>query len=240
MQFMDNIPSLHAQLYPLIEVALSKMDGAYLSQLNAKNNNWLPAYQNIFSAFSEPLANTKYILLGESPYPRAQSANGYAFWDNSVNLLWSKTGLSKEVNRATSLRNMIKMFLYARDDLKHDMSQSAIASLDKSHYLQTLSELFNKFLDNGFLLLNSSLIYSENMVAYHAKHWRVFIDSILQQIFQYNRDITLLLLGKISNQYANYCGINTMIAEHPYNLSFITNPKVNDFFRPFDFIGKCN
>ncbi len=200
----------------------------------------MPAKENIFSAFSEPLPNTKYILLGESPYPRAQSANGYAFWDNSVNSIWSKTGLSKEVNRATSLRNMIKMFLYARYDLKQDMSQSAIANLDNSNYLQTINELFNKFLDNGFLLLNSSLIYSENMVMYHAKHWRVFIDSILQQISKYNSDITLILLGKISKQYSNYCGIKTIEAEHPYNLSFITNPKINDFFRPFDFIGKCN
>ena len=38
-------------------------------------------------------------------------ANGYAFWDAAVNELWSDNGLSKAVNRATSLRNFIKMLL---------------------------------------------------------------------------------------------------------------------------------
>ena len=43
----------------------------------------------------------RYVLFGESPYPRAQSANGYAFWDAAANSLWAEEGgLHQLLNRA--------------------------------------------------------------------------------------------------------------------------------------------
>ena len=106
-----------------------------------------------------PLSSVRTILFGESPYPREGSANGYAFWDAAVENLWSDSGLSKAVNRATSLRNFIKMLLLARGDLNHDFSQPAIAQLDKSTFHRTADEFFTGLLNKGFCY--SSLCQSQ-------------------------------------------------------------------------------
>jgi uracil-DNA glycosylase len=63
-------------------------------------------------------------------------------WLNQHSDLWSKTGFSKEVNRAASLRNWLKMMLVARGDLQEDYSQAAIAAIDKSQYWQTAERFF--------------------------------------------------------------------------------------------------
>src|SRR5690348_5345377 len=112
MRELFNLQAADPSWQQCLAEALTKMDSAYLEELYA-NAHWLPGSKNIFNAFSLPVSKTNYVLFGESPYPRAVSANGYAFWDAAVNQLWSDTGLSKTVNRATSLRNIIKMLLIA-------------------------------------------------------------------------------------------------------------------------------
>lgn len=236
MQFSDNISALDVNWQTILKNGLAHMDSEYLQSLHT-NYDFLPNADSLFSAFTQPLANVRYVLLGESPYPRPLSANGYAFWDNAINSIWSETGFSKELNRATSLRNFVKMLLFARGDLSTDFSQAAIAKLDKSTYIQTISQLFNSLLQEGFLLLNSSLIYSAGKVPLHARNWRPFIDYILQQLIAFNPATHLILLGKISEKFTELNFANTMIAEHPYNISFITNPFVNKFFKPFDLLG---
>jgi len=232
---LNFIKQTHPEWHDILIKALSQMDQTYLCELQSMSN-WLPGEKSLFAAFNLPLASTRYILLGESPYPRAQSANGYAFWDNSVGLLWSTTGLSKEVNRATSLRNWIKMLLYARGDLIDNFSQEAIAKLDKSPYVKTAKALFGAFLAHGFLLLNASLVYSEGKVNYHAQKWRPFIHSLLEQLAPYNPKLQLILFGNIAKQVPEAGWFPSLIAEHPYNLSFITNPSVVAFFKPLDLL----
>lgn len=231
--------NVHPSWRPIIEKALAGMDQDYLQTL-LSDDHWLPGQDKIFSAFSLPLEKTRYILFGESPYPRAASANGYAFWDAAVKTLWSETGLSGSVNRATSLRNMIKMLLLTRGDLnKSDLSQSAIAALDKTSYVTTGAEFFGNFLKNGFLLLNATLVFhSAKQVKEDAKHWHKFMDSLLQQIPP--SSVELVLLGGIAKQVKSLPSASHFkyfIAEHPYNLSFITNPQVQGFFRPFDLLS---
>src|SRR5476649_135262 len=132
-----NLDSVDPSWQACLNQALAKMDPDYLAQLY-HNSAWLPGHEKIMNAFTLPVNKIKYILLGESPYPRAKSANGYAFWDAAVTDLWSETGLSKPVNRATSLRNFIKMLFIAAGmlDANHT-TQPDIAQLDKSHLIQT-------------------------------------------------------------------------------------------------------
>lgn len=230
------IQKTHPQWHHILSKALANVDQHYLRQLQS-NDDFLPDIDSLFAAFSIPLEQTNYILLGESPYPRAASANGYAFWDNAVGCLWSETGLSKEVNRATSLRNWLKMMLIARGDLGNDCSQTAIAALDKSQYWQTAAQFFNSLLDKGFLLLNASLVYSENKVRYHAQHWQPFIHSLFNQLADYNSSIQLILFGRIAQQVPETNLSLGLMAEHPYNLSFITNNMVLEFFKPLDLLS---
>lgn len=228
---------VHPQWLPLVERALDAMSFGYLQQLVA-SDGWLPGLPNVFAALSRPLETTQYLLLGESPYPRAQSANGYAFWDAAVSSLWSETGLSKPVNRATSLRHLVKMLLHARSDLKQDFSQDAIAKLNKTHYICSLSELFQNLLANGFLLLNASLVYEPKRVPYHAKQWRPFITSLFQSLSESKPDLQLILLGRIAQQIPNRTLFTCFEAEHPYQLTFMQNPKVLTFFEPFNLLEK--
>ena len=184
------------------------------------------------------MSKTEYLLLGESPYPRAESANGYAFWDANVHELWSEKGLSKAVNRATSLRNLMKMLLFAREDLSDDFSQLAISGVDKSSLVHTIDELFQNMINSGFLLLNASLVLSQERVSYDARHWKIFIDCVLHQLSELKPSIKLLLFGKIATQIEQKEQFECLIAEHPYNISFITNSKVIDFFKPLDLLKK--
>jgi uracil-DNA glycosylase len=145
-------PSWHACL----SQALAAMDQHYLEKLYT-TQSWLPGPQNIFAAFSLPVSKVNYLLFGESPYPRAQSANGYAFWDAQVTDLWSPEGMTKKVNRATSLRNLMKMLLVAEGLLKPPhLTQPDIVSVNKDSLIQTNNEFFQNLLGHGFLLLNAS------------------------------------------------------------------------------------
>ncbi len=78
---------------------------------------------------------------------------GMHFWDAAVGDLWDHRGLSKPVNRATSLRNFIKMLLLARGDLSHDFSQATLAALDKSSYVKTASPIVSKSAESGFFIV---------------------------------------------------------------------------------------
>ncbi|MBS0359549.1 MAG: uracil-DNA glycosylase [Proteobacteria bacterium] len=235
-----NLDSVDSSWVPLITTALETVDPLYLESLN-KNNQWLPGKDKIFAAFSLPISETRYILFGESPYPRAASANGYAFWDGAVDELWSETGLSVPVNRATSLRNWIKMLLIAEGALDpSDTSQTAIANLDKSNKVKTIQEFFNNLLNHGVLLLNASLVLSEEQVRKDAAAWKPFMQSLLNQIWAINSNIQLILFGKIAEtiQKLDIPSFKQFVTEHPYNISFIHNEKALDFFRPLKLLGK--
>tara|TARA_R110000868_G_scaffold8205_3_gene42485 strand:- start:79222 stop:79938 length:717 start_codon:yes stop_codon:yes gene_type:complete len=233
------LKNVHPSWQPLIETALEQVDESYLTEL--QRSDWLPGPSNIFNAFSLPLENTRYILFGESPYPRAQSANGYAFWDAAVTDLWSKTGLSKPVNRATSLRNIMKALLIANGNLsKADTSQPAIAQLDKSDMIVGINELFANLLSKGFLLLNASPVFrSAKLVKADGKAWLRFIQALLEQLR--DEPIQLVLWGKIAQVIEKLPisqHFSSIVAEHPYNLSFVTNPKILNFLNPLNLLEK--
>ena len=235
---MQNIiQKTHPEWQFILRRSLKTMNRDYLKTLQ-DNTDWLPELDLLFSAFNQPLSSTRFILFGESPYPRKASANGYAFWDASVDSLWSETGLSKAVNKATSLRNLIKMLLFARGCLTNDFSQAAIARLDKSKYIQTASDLFRALMQHGFLLLNATLVYSPGKVPYHARQWRPFVENLLNQLGDYDPSLQLVVLGKIAEKIPETSLLPGLLAEHPYNISFITNPKVVAFFKPMDLLGQ--
>lgn len=232
---------VHPSWRPIIQDALQQMDPHYI-ELIQKDPNWLPGHEKIFNAFSIDLKQTNYILFGESPYPRAQSANGYAFWDGAVNNIWSEKGLSKQVNRATSLRNFIKMLLVAHNYLEPEQtSQEQISNLDKSGFVQTLPELFHNLLNQGILLLNASLVLSSQSVRKDAKAWQPFVNHIIGELAKIRPDCCLILLGNIAKEIDKLPATKNMLhfcAEHPYNVSFINNPAVIDFFKKFNLLAE--
>lgn len=228
----------HEDWRPLLDQALKSVPPDYLQSL-LSDQRWLPGVNQLFSAFRRDLHHCQYILFGESPYPRTESANGIAFYDAAVIDLWSDIGLSKAVNRATSLRNILKTALLAegliRAEPDNRIPQSSIAKLDKSPLIQTIQQLFDAFQQRGLLLFNTTpVLHPERKPASEARYWSAFVNSLLQQIDLHKTELpTLLLWGKIAQQIVHMpaaASYPKIISEHPYNLSFIHNPEMLELF----------
>jgi len=196
-------------------------------------------YLNAFKTL--PKDKVKYILFGQDPYPREQSAGGYAFIDTKVKNLFNATGLSKEVNRATSLRNFVKMALVASHALDiSDTSQEAIAKLDKTHLIDSIEELRLNFEKNGVLLLNTALIFTDKKDSTkHVKAWRPFIKTLLKEL---EADAPkLILFGTHAKELKKHLPLDhfeTIELEHPYNHTFIANPKAHELFGSMHLLEK--
>ena len=221
-------PSWHG----VLEKAFEAFDSDYLHYLQT-NSDYFPNQSNLLNAFKTlPLNKTKYILFGQDPYPRVQSAIGYAFIDGKVSSIFSKNGLSKEVNRATSLRNFMKMLLLCEGDLKDDFSKEALAKVDTSRYIQSIHQLRENFEKNGVLLLNMALVFSSKEESKkHIKAWRGFVQNLLAMLHE--EEIELILFGKMAEDIEKFEEAKKFkkhILPHPYNISFITDPKAHTLF----------
>lgn len=241
---MSNIDTLiahsavHAQWRPLLAEALDQLDTNYMRDL-VYDDSWLPGLDSLFAAFRRDLHNVKYILVGESPYPRKESANGIAFFDAAVDDLWSENGLSKAVNRATSMRNILKTALLAEGHIEIDtngkISQQSIACIDKTKLIKTMDELFASLHSRGFLMLNATpVLHSDRKPAKEAPYWLPFVDRILELIaVTLENKVNLILWGKIAESIEALPAsrhYHKLKCEHPYNISFITNPKMQSLF----------
>ncbi len=236
-----SLAAIDSSWQSILDTASTQLAPEYINYLRERDD-WLPGHAALLSAFSLPLPKVNYILFGESPYPRAASANGYAFWDAAVADLWAPTGLSKAVNHATSLRNFIKMLCVCHGLLNpEDTSQTAIAVIDKTPLITTIGELFNKLMQCGFLLLNATLVLSQRGVKKDAKAWQPFMGKVLHELYAKRPNIELILCGRVAQMIdalPSAQGFRKLYAEHPYNLSFIHNPEVQAFFRPFNLLTR--
>lgn len=236
-------PSWHAALRSGME-AIAQADPAYLGVL--AQDNYLPTEGRLFAAFKQPISQVRYVLVGEGPYPRAASATGVCFMDGAVGSLWSDKGLSKQVNRATSLRNFMKMLLVADGALQADNTSgdalagiAAQAQQDSAGTVQTLADLQANLEGHGFLLLNASLVFREHVAPVKdARAWKPFFETVLRALAEHAQTCgeprpTLVLWGKIAEQLHSLPlvdGFPRAVAEHPYNLSFIEHSGMQTLF----------
>ena len=234
-------PSWHPVLIKGLE-AIAAAHPAYLPAL--ADDSYLPTGQRLFAAFALPLEQVHYVLVGEGPYPRAESATGVCFMDGAVHSLWSDLadgGLSKRVNRATSLRNFMKMLLVADGQLhESDTAGTALAECAvrarSGAAIGTLAELQQRLTDHGFLLLNASLVFRPHVAPVKdAKAWLPFFATVIDALAAREEQPRLVLWGKIAEQLNKLPAVRAMpqaVAEHPYNLSFIANREMHALFGP--------
>jgi uracil-DNA glycosylase len=235
--------NVHESWREIVENAYGALDTKYRDFLE-NSHTYFPDFDNFLNAFKTlPRDKTKSILFGQDPYPRKESATGYAFVDGAVKMLFSDKGLSYEVNRATSLRNFIKMLLLASNCLKkEELTQQDIARLDKKELINSIYEWKNNFEKEGVLLLNSALVFTKkDDVKKHAKAFSSFMRVLLGKLAHEN--IEIILLGSISKEIEqllppihNFCLFH---ACHPYNIEFITDKKVLDRFSKMELLKRC-
>ncbi|MDY7573093.1 uracil-DNA glycosylase [Actimicrobium sp. CCI2.3] len=236
-------PSLLAGLQ-----AVDRADPAYLSAL--VQEDYLPTRGRLLAAFAQPIDSVRYVLVGEGPYPRADSATGVCFMDGAVDVLWSEKGLSKSVNRATSLRNFMKMLLVADGTLTpgHTSGEAMVvagaqALQPGSNHIQTLPQLQQNLSRQGFLLLNAALVFRSHVPPVRdARAWMPFLETIFAALVDRPVPPTLVLWGKIAAQLDGLPGMDRfpqLVAEHPYNLSFIDNGSMQKLFGPMQLL-RCS
>ncbi len=237
-QQLLNRSRVHPQWRPLLLEALQQLEDDYIERL-LRDANWLPGLDRLFAAFRRDAENVRYILIGESPYPRKESANGIAFFDAAVTDLWSQNGLSKAVNRATSMRNILKTALQAEGlvhaDAEGKISQQQIAQVDKTGLIQNMEALFDNLHRRGFLMLNATpVLHQQRKPAKEALYWKGFLDKILELLAEMvPRTATMVLWGKIAEAIEDLPASNSyqrLKCEHPYNISFIQNPLMRNLF----------
>jgi uracil-DNA glycosylase len=227
--------------------AVAAANPGYLPAL--AEDDYLPTQGRLFAAFAQPLQRVKYVLVGEGPYPRAESATGVCFMDGAVGELWSETGLSKPVNRATSLRNFMKMLLVASGQLQPDdtggaaLAPVATSMRGNGSTIRTLAQLQDNLTAEGFLLLNAALVFRKHVTpAIDARAWLPFLRTVLAVLAAVGgRDAppTLVLWGKIAEQLRSLPETERFpqaVAEHPYNLSFIRHEGMRALFGPMDLL----
>ncbi len=223
----------------------------YLDSL--ENSGFLPTQGRLFAAFSLPVDQSRFVLMGEGPYPRETSASGYCFMDGAVEELWSDDGLSKPVNRAVSLRNFIKMLLVADGYLRPDdtgkdaMKQFVENSLKPDQtFIQTGQELQANMIHSGFLLLNAALVFRKGVpAAKETRYWQPFLNTVLEALAVRHASleppVTLVLWGKMAERFQSQfeeTGYRIAVSEHPYNLSFIGNGVMQSLFQPLNLLKK--
>lgn len=224
-------------------LALAAANPGYLATL--AEDDYLPTGGRLFAAFAQPLQQVRYVLIGEGPYPRAASATGVCFMDGAVDQVWSDTGLAKPVNRATSLRNFIKMLLVADGQLQADASSGAalapLAQAARSNrMIQTMAQLQDNLHAQGFLLLNAALVFRQHVPpAIDARAWLPFLETVLTLLAEQPAPPLLVLWGKIAVQVARLpvaARLPQLHSEHPYNLSFIKHAGMQALFGPLDLL----
>lgn len=229
--------------------AMSQADSRYLDEL--QKDTFFPTHGRIFAAFSQPISEIRYVLIGEGPYPRAESASGYCFMDNMVKEIWTDSGFSRPVNRATSFRNFLKMLLVAEGMLTPEETTGAAmakvaqtATGNPSAYIQTLSDLQNSLLKHGFLLLNATLVFRfDTPLAKETKAWQPFLQTVLTALAdKATTPPTLILWGKMAQKLLDVSpmwALPTCASEHPYNISFIKNKEMQALFGPLHLFRKA-
>lgn len=229
--------------------AIAAANPRYLPELAL--DNYLPTELRLFAAFQLPLPQVRYVLVGEGPYPRAESATGVCFMDGAVGSLWSGEeggGLSKPVNKATSLRNFLKMLLVADGQLSPDncagaaLADVAARARDGSA-IQTLADMQEKLTAQGFLLVNASLVFRPHVApAKDAQAWLPFFETVMAGLAVAAQTLpTMVLWGKIAEQLNRLPVMRLfpqIVAEHPYNLSFISNGKMHALFGPMRLLSR--
>jgi len=223
----------------VLEAPAAAMDRAYLRGLEAMD--WLPGAPLMLSPLRKvgPQGVTA-VLMGESPYPRRQSAIGESFNDGAVGAIWGSAGLAKPVNKATSLRNIVKMLLVAEGLISPAATATEIAAVDRCDLVVSLEDLFVRIRAAGILCLNAIPVLTANK-ARDARAWRGFMDLFLANLHRLAPDATLLLFGNFAKDLgtvAGAAGWDTIAAEHPYNVSFINDAAVLDYFRPLHLLRR--
>ncbi len=134
----------------------------------------IPKDENIFHVFDYMgPQKVKCVLFGEDPYPRITSACGVAFWDKEINNWDDKTN-------GNSLKNIMKSLLVHLRHASYETKISECRAIARAVGFKTPPELFEHWLGQGVLLINTAMTFSGNKDKIkHFEFWKDFHKTLI-------------------------------------------------------------
>ncbi|APF19967.1 hypothetical protein Calab_0411 [Caldithrix abyssi DSM 13497] len=151
----------------------------------------IPEKEKIFSVFHRvPPHRVCCVLYGEDPYPRLTSANGVAFWDEEIRSWDDRTA-------GNSMKNILKALLVARGLATYHTPIAQCREIARAHGLKSPADLFERWLQNGALLVNVALTFSSNKdKKQHFLFWHEFHQALIQSFASLPEQPYFILWGK--------------------------------------------
>ena len=168
----------------------------YLTKCKCKPVNILPYPELVFNAFLLSIKKVKIIILGQDPY----------------------INIEKKIPQAMGLSFSVPIGIKTPSSL-----QNIYKNLLKYNHIKEIPNHGNleHLVNQGVLLLNSSLTVQENISNSHELYWCWFTDEIIKYLANYNNNIIFILWGKNAINKLNLINNCKFIASsHPSGLSY--------------------
>ena len=192
----------------------------FINNLNFESKEYTPSEEKIFRAFEMKVEDIKVCILGKDPYFQKGVATGLAFEVNKDS--WNDESIN------TSLKNILKLIYKTYTGEIKDINY--IRKMIENNKFKILAPnlLFESWMKQGVLLLNSSLTTLVGSAGMHHKFWTPIIRELIEYISSKNENITYLLWGNDAIVFEkNVLKGNIIKHNHPAIVGKLDNP--NDF-----------
>lgn len=203
----------------------------FINNLNFESKEYTPSEEKIFRAFEMKVEDIKVCILGKDPYFQKGVATGLAFEVNKDS--WNDESIN------TSLKNILKLIYKTYTGEIKDINY--IRKMIENNKFKILAPnlLFESWMRQGVLLLNSSLTTLVGSAGMHHKFWTPIIKELIEYISSKNNNITYLLWGNDAIIFEkNILNGNIVKHNHPAIVGKLDNP--NDFMNGKSFENTKN
>lgn len=192
----------------------------FINNLNFESKEYTPSEEKIFRALEMKVEDIKVCILGKDPYFQKGVATGLAFEVNKDS--WNDESIN------TSLKNILKLIYKTYTGEIKDINYIRKMIENNKFKILAPSLLFENWMKQGVLLLNSSLTTLVGSSGMHHKFWTPIIKELIEYISSKNNNITYLLWGNDAIIFEkNILNGNIVKHNHPAIVGKLDNP--NDF-----------
>lgn len=192
----------------------------FINNLNFESKEYTPIEEKIFRALEMKVEDIKVCILGKDPYFQKGVATGLAFEVNKDS--WNDESIN------TSLKNILKLIYKTYTGEIKDINYIRKMIENNKFKILAPSLLFENWMKQGVLLLNSSLTTLVGNSGMHHKFWTPIIKELIEYISSKNNNITYLLWGNDAIIFEkNILNGNIVKHNHPAIVGKLDNP--NDF-----------
>lgn len=203
----------------------------FINNLNFESKEYTPIEEKIFRAFEMRVEDIKVCILGKDPYFQKGVATGLAFEVNKDS--WNDESIN------TSLKNILKLIYKTYTGEIKDINYIRKMIENNKFKILAPSLLFENWMKQGVLLLNSSLTTLVGSSGMHHKFWTPIIKELIEYISSKNNNITYLLWGNDAIIFEkNILNGNIVKHNHPAIVGKLDNP--NDFMNGKSFENTKN